>query len=114
LVISWDKHPLFEEDFQAWANGPVCRELYDQHRGKYNISLKDMPSNKGDEKRLSLDQINTIDAILKHYGNKEPQWLSTLTHMEKPWNDARVGFAEGENCENIITKGSMKKYYGSL
>ena len=26
--LAWDGFPLFDEEFQAWANGPVCRELY--------------------------------------------------------------------------------------
>lgn len=29
--------PLFPEDFQAWRGGPVCVELYKQHRGMFLI-----------------------------------------------------------------------------
>lgn len=29
--------PLFEEDFQAWMNGPVVPELYREHRGRFLI-----------------------------------------------------------------------------
>ena len=27
--LAWDEKPLFEDDFEAWANGPVSRKLYD-------------------------------------------------------------------------------------
>ncbi len=29
---------LFRKDIEAWAAGPVMRELYEQHRGRYSIS----------------------------------------------------------------------------
>ena len=32
--LAWDDVPLFDEDFPAWANGPVCPELFDLHHGK--------------------------------------------------------------------------------
>ena len=38
-------HPLFDEDFQAWRGGPVCRELYAQHRGKFLIREGELPVN---------------------------------------------------------------------
>lgn len=109
--LVWNKKPLFDEDFQAWTNGPVCRELYDRHKGKYMIQPGDIPAV---ERELTVKEKKTIDSILNYYGDKDPEWLSTLTHMEKPWNEARVGFADGQNCENIITKESMIRYYGSL
>ncbi|WP_412693926.1 type II toxin-antitoxin system antitoxin SocA domain-containing protein [Clostridium sp. AF22-10] len=31
-ALVWDDAPLFNEDFQAWANGPVCPELFIKHR----------------------------------------------------------------------------------
>ena len=26
--LVWDDEPLFDEDFEAWVNGPVCPELF--------------------------------------------------------------------------------------
>ena len=51
---------------------------------------------------------------MQAYGNKSAQWLSDLTHMEKPWNEAREGFDPGDNCENEITQASLAEYYSSL
>ena len=111
--LVWDK-PLFNEDFQAWTNGPVCRELYDYHSGKFNISVCDIPKYEASKEVLSNKQKMNIDSVLETYGDKDPQWLSTLTHLEKPWNEARNGIPDGYNCVNVITKESMKSYYGSL
>ena len=33
----WDEEPLFEEDIQAWINGPVCPALYNEHKGRFTI-----------------------------------------------------------------------------
>ena len=111
--LVWDDKPLFEEDFQAWANGPVCKELFDAHRGMFSISAPNITSNlKSND--LTDAQKATIDVVLKYYGNKDAQWLSTLTHMESPWKDTRAGVAPGISSSAIITKESMAQYYGSL
>ena len=77
--LVWDDSPLFEEDFQAWANGPVCPELFFKTQGKYSVNASDETGGAGD---LSDNQKDTIDKVLEHYGSHNAQWLSQLTHME--------------------------------
>ncbi len=31
--LGWDGKPLFGENFEAWANGSVCPELFHKHQG---------------------------------------------------------------------------------
>ncbi len=108
--VVWDEKPMFAEKIEAWASGPVVRELYDEHKGMFQI-----PSlGKGNTDNLELEEKETIDAVLQAYGNKSAQWLSDLTHMEKPWNEARKGFDPGDNCEDEITQASLAEYYSSL
>ena len=109
--LVWDDSPLFEEDFQAWENGPVCPELFFKTQGKYKVSASDETGGNGD---LSDNQKDTIDRVLAHYGGHDAQWLSQLTHMEDPWIKAREGMPAGARCTNIITKESMALYYGGL
>ena len=109
--LVWDDVPLFNEEFEAWANGPVCPELFYKTQGIFSVTAKDETGGSGD---LSENQKDTIDAVLEHYGNHNAQWLSQLTHMEDPWNDARKGIPIGAGCSNIITKESMAMYYGGL
>jgi len=108
--VVWDEKPLFAEEIQAWASGPVVRELYDEHKGEFQISVLD----KGNTDNLKSEEKETIDAVLQAYGDKPAQWLSDLTHMEKPWNEAREGIPIGQNCENEITLASMAEYYSGL
>ena len=107
--LVWDERPMFTEPIEAWSNGPVVRSLYDRHRGKFNVTKWD-----GDPKRLDKDQRETIDAVLKFYGNKSSQWLSDLTHQERPWAEARWGIPLGERGNKQITHAAMMEYYSSL
>ena len=108
--LVWDDDILFPEEIEAWANGPVVRELYNAHRGKYRISCL----HKGCPEILTETQRETVDAVLAFYGDKSPQWLSDLTHMESPWQSARRGIPDGERGNTVIPKESLAEYYGSL
>ena len=46
--LVWDDSPLFEEDFQAWANGPVCPELFFKTQGKYSVNADDETGGEGE------------------------------------------------------------------
>jgi len=108
--LVWDEKPLFDEEIEAWALGPVVRELYDLHKGSFELSSVDV----GNPDNLTDEQKETIDAVLKTYCDKTAQWLSDLAHFEKPWNEAREGIPEGASCTREITLASMHEYYSSL
>jgi uncharacterized phage-associated protein len=109
--LVWDEDILFPEKIRAWANGPVVAELFDAHRGKYRVNTDDI---KGDVNKLSTAQTETVDAVIQSYGDKSPQWLSDLTHMEAPWREARAGIPDGERGSVEITPAKMLEYYSSL
>ena len=110
--LVWDDEPLIREHVEAWANGPVIRRLFEAHRGKFKVSR--VPG--GDTRRLNPVQRDTVDAVLKFYGDKSSQWLSDVTHMEAPWRDARAraGLAEGERGNAVIRRADMAEYYDAL
>lgn len=108
--LVWDDKPLFKARVEAWANGPVVPQVYQQHRGLFKV--KDW--SKGDRTAISKIESETIDSVLKFYGDKSSQWLSDLSHSEAPWVDARVGFLPGQRCGKEITHAAMAEYYGAL
>lgn len=110
--LAWDGVPLFNEDFQAWANGPVCPELFAVHKGQFVINASML--GVAPDFAFSAIQQETLDNVLSYYGDREPQWLSELTHKERPWRDARIGVPIGENCTKVIEKDLMQEYYGGL
>ena len=109
--LVWDDEPLFDNRIEAWANGPVVRDLYDTHKGKFKVSADDFP---GDTDLLSPNQTDSIGIVLKSYGDRSAQWLSTQTHSESPWIDARAGLSDNERGDREITLESMSEYYSSL
>jgi len=108
--LIWDEKPLFKEKILAWANGPVIKELYTQHKGMFYVKKL----LKGHLDRLSPNQKDTIDHVLKAYGDKTAQWLSDLTHMEAPWIEARKGLKPGERGEAEIPLSTMHEYYSGV
>lgn len=106
----WDDRPLFPERIEAWANGPVVRELYDLHRGQFDV--RSWP--RGDPGALDDEQRSTVDAVLGYYGWRNAQTLSDMTHMEDPWRLAREGLPDGVRGSHEITLASMSEYYSSL
>lgn len=109
--LVWDERPLFDERIEAWANGPVCPALYTAHRGRFTLNNGDIV---GDPDNLDDEAIDTINAILDEYGDKDAHWLSALSHSEDPWINARSGISEGERGSRVITLGNMADYYGNL
>jgi Uncharacterized phage-associated protein len=110
--LAWDGKPLFDEDFQAWANGPVCPELFAAHRGKFTLTPGYFTPREMQE--LDNEQAETLDVVLAGYGHYEPYELSELTHSERPWRESRRGTPDGMPCDNVIEKDLMLDYYGGL
>lgn len=108
--LVWDQEPLFEDRIEAWANGPVVRSLYAQHRLQWEI--ESWPS--GNPDNLTADQKASVDAVLKAYSKLTAQQLSDLTHSERPWIDARAGLAPMVRSDAEITQDSMRTFYASL
>lgn len=111
--LVWDEEPLFRERIEAWAGGPVIPKLYEWHRGRFQVQTAPPGS---DPKRLNLDQQETVDAVLRDYGDMPSAKLSELTHQETPWRDARLraGLQIGQRGNVQIRLDSMVEYYNGL
>ena len=110
--IAWTEHELFPEEFEAWSNGPVCRELFNEHKGKYLIGSRDIK--RGDSEKLTADERDTIDVILRDYGGMSPYELRELSHSEEPYKLTRENLPDGVPSNRVIPKSLMGAYYGSL
>lgn len=108
--LVWDEKPLFIEQIEAWASGPVVPALYEYYQGKFQINS----CTSGNPSLLTSTERETIDEVLNFYEDKSSQWLSDLTHKEDPWLSARKGLAPGERGNQEITHAAMAEYYGSL
>lgn len=110
--LVWDDTPLFPQPVEAWANGPVVRDLFALHRGKFDLTPLDITI--GNPNNLSEEQKDTVDHVLDFYGSRTPQWLIDQTHAERPWQNARKGLASDERGHSVINLEDMRDYYSSL
>jgi len=112
--LVWDERPLFDSRIEAWANGPVCRELYERHKGMYAVGPQTPIWDGANPKSLTVNERETIDAVIRDYGDKPGHWLRALTHLEDPWRQAREGIPLMERGSKEISQDSMRLYYGSI
>lgn len=104
-TLVWDDKELFPEEFLRWDNGPVCRELFDLHKGMFFVDRNFIDRSLLSEIPVDGARRN-IDQILEEYGKYSGGDLSEMTHAENPWKDTPRN--------QIITKDCMKKYYSGL
>lgn len=99
--------PLFEEDFQAWAHGPVLRSLFDRFNGSGWDSL-DRPDKTP---KVDVETGALLEEVFRVYGQYEAKVLERLTHSEAPWIEARGGCSPEERCTTAIPKETMWAFY---
>ena len=111
--LAWEEKQLFPERFEAWANGPVCYELYDLHRGRFEISARDI---KGDPSRLEPGELESVDLVLGSYGELTAHQLSAMTHAEGPWLQARQrdGAAPLSRSSEVLRDEDIFAYFDAL
>lgn len=109
--LAWEEALLFDEPIEAWANGPVVRSLFEQHRGFFEVRPEEI---SGDAHALATNEAESVDAVLRYYCDYSPAQLSELTHSEMPWQRAREGLAPGERGDAVISVEDMLEYYSSL
>lgn len=110
--LVWEGRPMFDEEFEAWANGPVNTRLYSKHKGTFGIGNDFLTQYSGF--KFDEQDLHTIESVLAFYGNKEPFYLSELTHQERPWKEARGNTPLGASCDNVIEKDIMQDYYAGI
>ncbi|MCX4450653.1 Panacea domain-containing protein [Streptomyces sp. NBC_01789] len=85
--MAWEDRQLFPERFEAWANGPVVYELYDQHRGRFRIEKGEID---GDPAKLDEGERESVDLVLESFKVYSAHELSAMTHQPGgPWLAAR-------------------------
>lgn len=108
--------PIFAEDCRAWVHGPVYPEVYDLFRDfKYNpIDDARFALLEGTEDVLTEDEKNVIDLVVNTFGMYGGKVLEKITHNEAPWKNARKGYGDSIPSSELLTKGSIMKYYEAV
>lgn len=107
---------LFDDEFEAWVHGPVCRALYERFRETKSlysdIQLSDV-SDDFDPQNLLSGPKGHIDAVLEAYAKYSGSQLEALSHREDPWIEARGNCHPASRCETPISDSTMQRFYSA-
>lgn len=110
--LAWDEVPLFDNEIEAWANGPVIRDVYNMHRGRFWLNNSWSPN--GNPDNLSTDEKETIEAVCEAFSDWTACQMSEATHKERPWLEARNGLRAGERGSDSMDVGVIQDYFAGL
>jgi len=99
--------PLFNEEIEAWAHGPVVPDLYHRYKvyGANGIPYpEDIKFSKYGKKTSAF-----LDEVYEVFGQYSAFKLRNMTHEEPPWKDA---YKKGPN--STISHRSMREYFKTL
>jgi uncharacterized phage-associated protein len=104
--------PLFDDEFEAWRNGPVVPEVYHAYKG-FGSSLI-IPA-CGATRPLGNRKVETyIEEVVDFFGGYTAFQLSRATHAEEPWQKVRDGIEKRSSPRIVIPKAEMLRYYSRL
>jgi uncharacterized phage-associated protein len=103
VSASFRTAPLFQDQCEAWVNGPVYREIY--HKFKDNLIDEILGELLGD------DEKEVIDCVLECFGRYDGDTLTAFTHNEEPWIMARGDLPYDAPSTVVIPLESIKGYF---
>lgn len=103
---------IFTEDCEAWVHGPVYPDVYNEYGNRgFNIIREYTSVNPS---LIPPDERIVIDTVVRYFGKMKAKQLEEFTHIEKPWLQARGGMDVDARSANVISKKSMKDYFGLI
>jgi len=77
--------PLFDDEIQAWAHGPVVPEVYHCYKEFRGGAIEPTETYSWDE--IPATDARTLILVWNTYGAKSAWKLRDMTHQESPWLD---------------------------
>lgn len=109
--LAWSDRPLFREEIHARPSDVIVPTLLRLHNGSFRLSR--WP--RGDGRKLSRDERETVEKVLDFYGGmKNAQQRSDLIRSEAPWQEARRGLPANASRRAVVSRVAMKRYYRGL
>jgi uncharacterized phage-associated protein len=103
--------PAFEGRIEAWAHGPVVREIYPVF-----ADFGKNPINPDEYENPSLDGVEAefIAEVWEAYKPYSSSSLREMTHNERPWIVARGSCSPTDKCETEITHAMLREFFKEL
>lgn len=98
LMISGN--PLFSDEFEAWKYGPVLVKVRNEYLTGHMFN--------GTYEKLNEVEKELVKSVYKRYDKYDAWQLSTLSHAEHSWCQARKGLVDGEAGNEKMSLTAMK------
>jgi uncharacterized phage-associated protein len=104
--------PMFLEKIEAWVNGPVVADVY-PHFKRFGYSSIIPFDEDNVSSRLPDNDRQFIKSVWDEYKVHSAIMLSSMTHSEEPWKDARRDALPKERSSEEITHESMQGFFSA-
>lgn len=94
-----NKTPLFDAKFYGWRYGPVLLEVRSEYKRGSCFN--------NDSNDVSDDTRDLLKSVLDRYGSLSSWKLSSLTHEEFSWKNARRGLSANDNGNVELSMEAM-------
>jgi uncharacterized phage-associated protein len=102
--LALNGEPLFAEDIEAWANGPVVADLWhDLDKGR--------PA--PEPSPLDARQRATVAFVCGKYRHRRGRHLIAATHAEPPWRDATAQAGGDEGPNPVIPIEALRDFFAT-
>lgn len=99
--------PMFPDRIEAWAHGPVVRDLFSVFKDYGAAPILPLP----DSPKLAPEEEYFVAKVWEAYKGYSAIALRDMTHREQPWIDARGSCAPADKCTNEITHASLRAFF---
>lgn len=99
--LAFFNEPLFNEEIQAWAYGPVVPAVYNVFKKFKSLSIN--PEKFTDTLELTPEEATVFENVYSEYSQYSAVGLMNLTHEEGPWKDHELG--------EVITNEEMRAFF---
>lgn len=107
--LAFFDEPLFDEKFEAWVHGPTIERIHKQYKEfLWGEIIQDGVS------RIDGEIGDHIDNVLNAYAKRSAISLELVTCQDDAWRSTRGRKRPDENCTDIISNKSMKRYFKYL
>jgi uncharacterized phage-associated protein len=97
------ERPAFDDEIQAWVDGPVARDLFNAHQNqRYVVKIF-----RGDAGRVAESVRKSAADAWEMLGEETGRALRELSHAEPAWLEAREGLAEDEPSDRPLSLQTM-------
>lgn len=113
-LIAEESVVMFKNKVEAWANGPVCRDLWNVHKGAFYIKKGAIRDDLLSTNEIPLQHKNYINIAIEKYGEMSGAQLSEKTHIEAPWKNAIGDVNSSKNSSTVISHKAIIEFYSEL